>query len=116
MGRGGRIMSSKFNLQGDYMTTDAYEDLEKVFPRIVKLMDDEFDSHKFILILAQKYQRLYIQALYEHREQSRPFHQVHMAIGKRLKKREDLVEHIRDHSSKNIFGEKSTVAFWRKVK
>jgi hypothetical protein len=98
------------------MTADAYKELEKVFPEIVRLMDDKFDSHDFILVLAQKHQKLYIDALYEHRNQKRPFHRVHMAIGKRLKKRVDLVEHIRNHSSKNIFGEKSTVAFWRKVK
>jgi len=92
------------------MATDAYEELEKVYPTIVKLMKkDKFDSHNFILVLTQKYQKLYIDALYEHRNQKRTFHRVHMAIGKRLKKRVDLVEHIRDRSSKNIFGEKSVV-------
>ena len=50
------------------MTTNAYEAIEEIYPRIVKLMDDEFDSHEFILMLAQKYQKLYVQALYEHRD------------------------------------------------
>lgn len=74
------------------MTTDAYEALEEIYPKIVRLMPDEFDSHKFILTLAQKYQKLYIRALYEHRDQNRPFHRVHMAIATRLKKRTDLVK------------------------
>ena len=98
------------------MATEAYEALEDVFPKIVRMMDDEFDSHQFILALAQKYQKLYIHALYEHRGQNRPFHRVHMAIGKRLKKRRDLVEQIDSKPSSNIFGEQSKVAVWRKVK
>lgn len=99
------------------MTVDAYEQLEKVYPKVVKLIkDDEFDSHKFILTLAQKYQKLYIDALYEHRNQRQPFHRVHMAIAKRLKKRTDLVEYVKDQRTPNIFVEKSTVALWRKVK
>jgi hypothetical protein len=98
------------------MAKAAYEALEEIYPRILKLMDDEFDSHQFILKLAQKYQKLYVQALYEHRDQNRPFHKVHMAIGKRLKKRADLVKHIGNQPSQNIFGEESKVAVWRKVK
>ena len=97
------------------MTTNILEDLEKIYPTIVKLMPDTFDSHDFILRLAQKYQKLYIQALYEHTNQTRPFHRVHMAIAKRLKKRRDLVEQIDSTPSLNIFGVKSKVAVWRKV-
>jgi len=98
------------------MATDAYKALEEVYPKIVRMMNDEFDSHQFILALAHKYQKLYIHALYEHRSQNRPFHRVHMAIAKRLKKRRDLVEQIDSKPSPNIFGEPSKVAIWRKVK
>ena len=98
------------------MTTNILEDLEKIYPTIVKLMPDKFDSHDFILRLAQKYQKLYIQALYEHTNYNRPFHRVHMAIAKRLKKRRDLVEHIDNQFSKDIFGQENNVAVWRKVK
>jgi hypothetical protein len=98
------------------MATNAYEAIEEIYPRIVKLMDDEFDSHEFILMLAQKYQKLYVQALYEHRDQNRPFHIVHMAIAKRLKKRGDLVQHVDNRSSKDIFGQENQVAVWHKVK
>ena len=68
------------------------------------------------LIFRQMKEKLYIQALYEHRNQNRPFHRVHMAIGKRLKKRVDLVKQLPDRSSKNIFGLKNNNAVWRKVK
>ncbi len=86
------------------MTTDAYKALEDVFPTIVKLMPERFDSHEFILELAHKYQKLYIQALYEQKDKKKPFETVHKAIGKRLKKRVDLVKHVHDRSSRNIFG------------
>jgi hypothetical protein len=97
------------------MATDAYEALEEIYPKIVKLMPDTFDSHKFIQELARRYQKLYILALYEHRDKKQPFQTVHKAIAKRLKKRDDLVKHVRDRSSKNIFGVDNQVALWRKV-
>jgi hypothetical protein len=44
------------------MTKEGFERLEELFPRIMNLMPkDEFDSHDFILVLAQKYQKLYVQ-------------------------------------------------------
>ena len=99
------------------MATNAYEALEEIYPRIVMLMpEDIFDSHDFILVLAQKYQKLYIQALYEHRDQSRPFHRVHMAIAKRLKKHNDLVTQVDSRRSPDIFGRDNKVAVWQKVK
>jgi hypothetical protein len=97
------------------MATAAYEALEEIYPNIVKLMDDEFDSHDFILMLAHKYQKLYIQALYEHRDQTRPFHRVHMAIAKRLKKHTDLVRQVDSKPSPNIFRRDNKVAVWQKV-
>ena len=98
------------------MATDAYEALEEIYPKIVRLMPETFDSHKFILTLAHKYQRLYIQALYEHRNQNRPFHRVHMAIAKRLKKHTDLVEYKGKANSENIFRVRNNVTCWRRVK
>lgn len=99
------------------MSTNAFEELEEKYDEIVNMMpDDGFDSHKFILELSQKYQRLYIEALYARRDKNRPFHNVHMEIAKRLKKRRDLVKHIDSKPSLNIFDEQSKVAVWRKVK
>lgn len=102
--------------KGAKMTTDAYKELEDIFPKVIQLMPETFDSHDFILKLAQICQKQYISVLYECRNYKRPFHRVHMGIGKRLKKRTDLVEHIDNKFSKDIFGGENSVAVWRKVK
>lgn len=96
------------------MNTDAFEILEKQFSKIVKLIDkDPFDSHDFILKLAQKNQKLYVQLLYVYKDNNQPFQSVHKEIAKRLKKHNDLVRHdLRNHSSKNIFGLVNKCAVW----
>jgi len=98
------------------MTTSALEELEEKYSEIVEMMPDIFDSHKFILALAENHQRLYVQALSEYAEHDQPFMSVHSQIGKRLKKRIDLVKHIDNVPSKNIFGYDSEAAVWKKVK
>jgi hypothetical protein len=99
------------------MAKEAFERLEGLFPKIVNLMsEDEFDSHDFILKLAQKYQKLYVQLLYVYKDNNQPFQSVHKEIAKRLKKHEGLVEHMGNHSSPNIFGLENNCAVWRKVK
>lgn len=99
------------------MAKEAFEKLETLFPKIVKLIDNEkFDSHDFILKLAQKQQNLYVQLLYVYKNNDQPFQSVHKEIAKRLKKRSDLVEHVGNTYSENIFGLKNRVAVWRKVK
>jgi hypothetical protein len=94
----------------------AFEELEEKYPEIVDMMADEFNSHEFILKLAQRYQRLYVQALSEYEDNDQPFLTVHSQIAKRLKKREDLVKHICNKTSRNIFGDDSDAAVWLKVK
>jgi hypothetical protein len=94
----------------------AFEELEEKYPEIVKLMAPKFDSHQFILALAQKYQKLYVQALSDYADKNKPYLNVHREIAKRLKKRKDLVKHIDFRISKNIFGEDSKAAVWEKVK
>jgi len=99
------------------MSKDAFKELEKKYEKVVSLMpEDKFNSHEFILKLAQKYQKLYVQALIEYADNDQPFQSVHKEIAKRLKKRDDLVVHIDDKSSINIFGLKNKAAIWRKVK
>jgi hypothetical protein len=98
------------------MTKGTFERLEKLFPRIVNLMPNDFDSHDFILKLAQKYQKLYVQLLFVYKDNNQPFQSVHKEIGRRLKKRDDLVEHLGNHSSQNIFGQENNCAVWHKVK
>ena len=94
----------------------ALEELEEKYSEIVELMPAKFDSHKFILELAQRYQRLYVQALSEYADNDQPFQTVHALLAKRLKQREDLVKQIDTKPSKNIFGYDTEAAVWEKVK
>ncbi len=97
----------------------VFEELEEKFPEIVSMMADKFNSHEFILKLAQKYQRLYVEALCVYADNDQPFQTVHGEIAKRLKKykkHKKLVEHIGNAPSSNIFGLTNDAAVWEKVK
>ena len=98
------------------MTLSALEELEQKYSEIVDLMPAKFDSHKFILVLAQRYQRAYVRALNEYAGNNQPFQTVHGLIAKKLKQHEDLVKHIDNKTSKNIFRLDSDAAIWEKVK
>jgi hypothetical protein len=92
------------------------EKLEGQFASIVALMEDEFDSHEFILKLAQAHQGLYVKALQPYADTVCPFRNVHREIGKRLLKYRQLVEKIGEVKSPDIFGDECSCARWRKVK
>ncbi|MBL6960648.1 MAG: hypothetical protein ISR59_06025 [Anaerolineales bacterium] len=93
----------------------AIEELEEKYPEIIDMMSPKFNSHEFILKLAQQYQQLYIQALNMYPSSNQPFQTVHAQIAKKLKKRDDLVKHIRDKPSPNIFGLMNETAVWQKI-
>jgi len=93
----------------------ALEELEDKISEIVGLMPDKFDSHQFILKLGQTHQQLYVLALNEYANNDQPFQTVHAVIVKKLKKRDDLVNHIDNKTSKDIFGNPNETAFWQKV-
>jgi hypothetical protein len=65
------------------MATTVFEELEEKYPEIIKLMPDKFNSHDFIKKLAQKYQKLYVQALSEYANDEKPFQSVHKVIAKK---------------------------------
>jgi hypothetical protein len=91
-----------------------YDQLEEYYPEIIVLMPDRFDSHQFILKLAQRYQPLYVQALARHKEE--PFRKVHAELSDRLHKFEGrLVHHLGVTHSENIFREVSEAAEWTRV-
>jgi hypothetical protein len=98
------------------MSSSALEQLEEKYSEIVDLMPVTFDSHEFILVLAQKYQRLYVRALNEYADNDQPFQTVHALLAKRLKQHDDLVKHIDYRNSRNIFHSYSEAAVWEKVK
>lgn len=89
--------------------------LEQVFPEVVAAMDDYFDTHDFVLKLAQAHQRLYVQALARYARTDRPFQIVHGEIARRLTRYPKLARKIGDHSSRDIFGQSGSAAVWQRV-
>ena len=98
------------------MPTHEFEALEALFDEIVAIMPKQFDSHEFILRLAQQHQQPYVEALAAYATTGRPFQIVHGKIARRLMKRPDLVTKIGEHDSPDIFGQVCSVAIWRKTK
>lgn len=104
------------------MATYDFSKLEARFQEIVDLMPNPFDSHEFLLALAQKYQVEYVEALYAYkdtinREKPAPFQAVHKAIIQKLKTHTDLVQLIReDKPSKDIFGNSQNCGEWKNIK
>ncbi|MCE9645266.1 MAG: hypothetical protein K8S20_04640 [Chloroflexi bacterium] len=94
----------------------AFDELEGKYPEIVDQLPDRFDSHDFILVLAQRYQQLYVSALSEYSDNHQPFQTVHSEIARRLNNHAELVKHIGDRPSRNIFGQVNDAAVWQKVK
>ena len=67
------------------------------YPAIISQMPDKFDSHDFILRLAQENQKLYIEALYHYRNSSEPeasFMVVHGILARHLNEYPVLVKQI----------------------
>ena len=98
------------------MSATEFESLEAVYSQVIALMPEPFDSHQFILKLAQEYQRLYVQALIEYAESERPFQIAHGQIAKRLHNFPNLVTKIGEHISKDIFLQDNSAAIWQKVR
>jgi hypothetical protein len=97
------------------MSASEFESLESVYEQVIALMPNKFDSHDFILKLAQKYQQLYVQALVEYAESERPFQAIHGQIAMRLLKFPNLVTRVGEHISKDIFLQDSSATLWQKV-
>jgi fructose-1,6-bisphosphatase len=105
------------------MTQHDFSDLLDHYPEIIDQMDNVFTSHQFFLALAQRYQKLYIEALYayrdsEHRGGAAPFRTVHGILAQYLNDYPHLVTRDppnEDVASKNIFGRPDTCAQWCKL-
>ncbi len=99
-----------------------FSELESRFPEIVQKIPDPFDSHEFILALAQQNQAEYVRALcaysdYLYRGKPAPFQAVHSAIIRKLAKHSELVKLIRDNKpSRDIFGKINYCGEWQKVR
>jgi hypothetical protein len=92
-----------------------FASLEAVYEKVIALMPSKFDSHEFILKLAQEYQRLYVQALVEHVDSEKPFQVVHSQMAMRLLKFPNLVNRVGEHISKDILLQEGSAIMWQKV-
>jgi hypothetical protein len=97
------------------MSTSEFESLESVYEQVIDRMPNRFDSHEFILKLAQEHQRLYVRALVEYAESDRPFQIVHGQIAMRLLKFPNLVTRVGEHISRDIFLQENSATQWQKV-
>jgi hypothetical protein len=97
------------------MSASEFEALEAVYEQVIALMPNKFDSHEFILKLAQEHQQLYVKALIGYVDSERPFQTVHGQIAMRLLKFPNLVTRVGEHISKDIFLQESSAIQWQKV-
>jgi hypothetical protein len=102
----------------------AKHDFSKLYSRyaeVIAHLPETFDSHEFILELAQQNQAAYVEALYAYRDAVHvgtpaPFQFVHRTLAAKLKDFPELVELVRvDQPSRDIFGNRNECAAWRKV-
>lgn len=85
------------------------------YPQVINGMPDSFTSHQFILKLAQRNQKAYIEALYAYRESSGPFRALHIQLAKQLNEHPTLVRQERESPSLDIFNDDSQCMTWSKV-
>ena len=86
---------------------------KKQFGHIITLMPKKFDSHQFILKLAELNQAEYIRSLHAYVNTDAPFRTLHAHISKTLKQDPNLT-HAGFHNSPNIFGITGENALWEK--
>ena len=99
------------------MSVFELENLQLIYPKVIEAMPEIFDSHDFILLLAQKEQQFYVKALYEYVGKTNPFQIAHGQLAKGLNKFPELVTKTgNEPNSKDIFGQSNSAVEWRKVK
>jgi hypothetical protein len=97
------------------MSQHDFNALFKQYDETIKEMPDEFNSHEFILELARRNQRLYIEALNDYAQDPAPFQIVHGILAKHLQALPKLVTHTGNINSNDIFTNENRCASWRKV-
>ncbi len=99
------------------MTLHNFEALYSRYPDVIDQMPASFNSHEFILRLAQQNQTLYIEALFSYRNRvpQTPFRTVHGILAKHLHSYPDLVREVESETSPDIFGNPNQCSRWEKV-
>ena len=86
------------------------------YPGLIEQMPDEFNSHEFILLLAQQNQENYIEALYEYCRNTNPFQVVHGILSRQLHEYRNLVRHEGETNSTDIFKQRNRCARWSRIR
>ena len=82
---------------------------------IDKMPEEMFTSHQFILELARKNQRLYVEALNKYADSDSPFRTLHFLLSLALLEFDEDVERIaKEVPSEDIFRKPRRCAAWRK--
>jgi hypothetical protein len=98
------------------MAKHDFSALMEHYPEVIQMMPDSFTSHRFILALAHKHQRLYIEALHSYRRTAAPFMHVHSVLARRLRGFPERVSQVRpDAPSTDIFEESAECAEWKRL-
>lgn len=102
------------------MAEHNFEPLFENYPNLIQDMNDTFTSHEFILHLAQQYQDLYVTALYTYinlpnPQHPTPFKIVHGILAKHLHDFPQLLTHVGEVESINIFTQENRCARWHKI-
>ena len=102
------------------MTEHDFGPLFDQYPTIIAQMPETFNSHEFILKLAQQHQPPYIEALYAYisRPNNRhptPFKIVHGILAKHLNAYGDMVRHAGETDSDDIFTQENRCAQWQRI-
>ena len=87
------------------------------YPDLIAQMPDQFTSHQFILELARQHQALYVEALYDYRNND-PFRVVHRVLAQRFSSLPNLVTRDGDATAAetvDIFTQQQGCSRWRKV-
>jgi hypothetical protein len=96
-------------------SADALGALVECFSDAVGQMHGpEFTSHQFILSLAQKHQRLYVEALHRYLDNDEPFKALHSLISRELTKSHYNLDRLADVDSEDIFRQPGRCAAWKK--
>jgi len=97
------------------MSEHNFEALYRHYPEIIAQMSGEFTSHQFILKLAQRYQQLYVEALYTYRH-NKPFQIVLGILARELRQYKSLIVYTGEQSdSTDIFGHANSASCWKKI-
>lgn len=102
------------------MSNHDFGPLVAQYPAAIASLPLEFRAHEFILRLAQRNQRLYVEALYAYKDNPAqgtptPFLIVHRVLAKRLRDFHHLVQYQHDVASTDMFGNESKCSQWKKV-